>query len=260
VSDTRIDHPDITQIDEIPGRIKAIIIRSDLCVAFAGKADSAIDAIRNVARRSGSHDETAAILAGESGVDADAPDFMVASIAPHRLSVVSHGYVREASDEDWIGDPEAASRFSFYKTLAPSFGDDPDAVFGAAQRAFRRVVDDVRVTTVGGIAINVMSGREGFVYLGSASVHYPPQTLQSGGGALSFGTAAHGGLAYSVMTSEVPGTAVLAVFMPQGQLGYVYAPLEWDRAVLIKGVSQIQFAASIRQQFGITIRGPGIDY
>ena len=47
LSDTRITHPDVTQIEETPGRLKLITLSPLICVGYAGQANLAIDHLKN---------------------------------------------------------------------------------------------------------------------------------------------------------------------------------------------------------------------
>jgi hypothetical protein len=80
LSDIRISHPDATQVEELPGRLKIVVLSPTLAVAYAGAADYALDTIRGV-HAAGQLDLHAAIqtLRDASARQPELVDFLVSS-------------------------------------------------------------------------------------------------------------------------------------------------------------------------------------
>jgi hypothetical protein len=85
LSDTRISHPDVTQEEEVPGRLKIITVRPDLCVAYSGRANFAIDTVRSVASDPGCNFESAlSILLAAHGESRREVEFIAARVLAQR--------------------------------------------------------------------------------------------------------------------------------------------------------------------------------
>jgi hypothetical protein len=113
LTDTRISHPDVTQVEEIPGRLKIVVLNSSLCVAYAGAANLGVDSIRRVAARPGVNVTIAAdILRNVTQQAQGAVDFLLASSGPPAtLLRISGGQTTEVLTQTWIGDSDGASLF-----------------------------------------------------------------------------------------------------------------------------------------------------
>jgi hypothetical protein len=256
LSDTRISHPDVTQVEEIPGRLKVVVIRRDLCVAYAGSANAGIDAIRGL---SGLTSTEAIDCLRQVNIDSgDAIDFIVGSTRPAPLLVkIQAGHATEVVSESWIGDAEAAAVFQHSKDHAPV---PPDAVdfepLVRSLRAFQAVIGDSAAPTVAGLHIRAASTAAGFSYLDEARAYYPSQTILSGVATpLSFGAAADGGFAYTLLVPREACVPIVAVHFFQGRLGYVYAPLEADRPERVLAVSHDALRKHVRERYGVEVQG-----
>lgn len=250
LSDTRISHPDVTQVEEIPGRLKIIIVHARLCIAYAGAADYAIDTIRDAARASAMSAVKAAQALREANVaSGNAIEFLVGSIEPEAtLLTIRAGRISEVDAEDCIGDTDSAAAYRRAKNGSGSLSD--------CLRAFSGVIANPALPCVGGLLVRAMSTTLGFIYADEATAYYPSQAIPSGVETpLRFGGPAEGGFAYTLLVPRIPGVPVVAVHFYQGRLGYVYAPLSTDRPVPIRDVDHESLRMEVLRRFGVELQG-----
>src|SRR5689334_7450087 len=262
LADTRISHPDITQVEEIPGRLKLITLGSDICVGYAGAADRAIDIVNGLPPSPRGF--TAVVEELERATDDGAIDFLAACSTDRHLLRISNGRRLLVEEEIWIGDTDAGKEYENLEVRsASSFAIE--AKFGPhlarvarASDAFSKVVIEHRTPTVGGIVVRVGSRPEEFRYAEAAMAYLPPQRIRSGVATrLRFGGAPEGGFSYSLMAPDAPGFALLGLYVLQGSIGFVYAPMHNENPAKVSNVSQKGFREYVRSHYGVSIDGPG---
>jgi len=258
LSDTRISHPDVTQVEDIPGRLKLVLLGPDISVAYAGTADYSLDLVRR-APVSASLDETLRYFNTAHVASGKRVDFVVSCASTRGLYCVREGGVEIVHSECWIGDAEAFEEYSRRKEAAvvpPGNLTDVERISRALQ-AFMGVVQDRVVPTVSGLMVRVGSRPEGFVYLSHATAYYPTQAIPSGVlTPLSFGGAPQGGFAYTLLVPHAPGVSIVAAHFFQGALGFVYAPLLTDKPIQVANVSHQELQQIVLQEFGAIVDGP----
>ena len=229
LSDTMISDAHLGRTDAIPGRLKAITINDHLSIAYAGHSDPALNIARQIPgiyRSSGLIGVLESLRQGTACEGHDV-DFIVASHDPGtELRRIWSGQISDSLNETCIGNcailPEVMSRFtpaSDGRTSARNF-----------RLAFINAFTNRRVhlgTGVGGFPIVLQAAPEGHLYKG--------HTLNE-----SWKPIGPGGTTYEdendLLTGEwsfrhdllVPkraGLAVIGVEVPQGKIGFVYAPL-----------------------------------
>jgi hypothetical protein len=260
LSDTRISHPDVTQVEEIPGRLKIVILRPNLCVGYAGRANYAIDTVRTLA--SAAHVSAAQATATLQAANVESRreiDFLVACTEPAlSLIAIQDGHATEVGNEAWIGDADGAQAYLRFKQSLPVPQDlsEIDERLVRTITGFSQIVTERTVPTVAGLVIRAGSTMNGFSYLPEARAYCPKQSIPSGiETALHFGRAAEGGFAYTLLVPTVPGQPLLAVHFYQGSLGYVYAPLQADRPVEVTNVTHAGLCAFVLKEYGIEVEG-----
>lgn len=256
-SDTLIAHPDVTQAEELPGRLKLIVLNPSICLGYAGPTNRAIDAIRSLAGKGLSFSETVGALqtASEDGEI----DFLAAqSIPTLELTKIERGRSTSVAAEAWIGDAEGAKDYQQRAISARRLAyPDPDmAILGPATSAFNALVQERTVESVGGLPIRATSRPDGFHYLDQALAYYPPQTIPPGvSTTLTFGGPAEGGFAYSVLVPNQAGVPIVAVHFFQGRLGYVYAPLDQDKPLEVPNVTHSDLGDFVAARYGYRVDG-----
>lgn len=259
ISDTRITHPDTTQIEEIPGRLKLVALSPAICVGYAGRAAPAIDRIRATPHRdASSFDAVVAHLRTEPECD-----FLVAEAGrPFRQASITDGVVREG-ELVWIGEADAWAAFEVVRPTvpAPIYGDPYDREPGdhfmtAVRTAYQRVFGDAACTTVAGFEMRIGSRGSGFRYLpqaGFSAVNLSGQLNEST--AQQHSTAAAGAFSYTILTPTEPGVALVAVYISQPQLGYVYLPLRHDQPIEVRQTDHETLVSHVRTEYGVVVDG-----
>ena len=253
LSDTRITHPDVTQIEEIPGRLKLISLSSTICVGYAGPATAAIDHIRTTPSDiRGSFEHLIPYLQAESQCD-----FLLADSRSLRLATVKGGVALETAPA-YVGDDDAWAAFLAARDgVVQADSTDPEsATLSSAMTAFASVMRDRSHPTVAGFQLRVGSRGDGFHYLLAAGAYLVnligplnPST------APQHSDAAAGAYSYTVLAPREAGHPVVAVHLYQGQLGFVYAPLKHDTPVEVPNVDHMGLQQYVRQHYGIEVDG-----
>lgn len=262
LADTRISHPDVTQVEEVPGRLKLITLSPFIAVGYAGGSDYALDTIRRAKAvkplTAGGIVPVLLEASREPGGEG-LVDFIFAAIEPEMsLVVIRNGDAIKVGREGWIGDADAASAFHQQQaTIAMPDVTDPEMRhISRALQAFHAVIARPATASVGGLEVRVGSSPGGFRYLPGAMMYMPSQAVPSGQWTtLHFGGRAEGGFGYSLLVPEQPGEAVLAVHFFQGQLGFIYAPLLADRPTQVTNVSHEQLRNVVLERYGVNVNG-----
>lgn len=257
ICDSQISRPDAPHDDVIPGRLKLVLLDFNTCIGFAGQPDVAIDAIR-LARHTEDYDSLAGALLEVNRRSHNRVDFLVARFDPPRLEKISNGQQYSAGRCYWIGDPDAVNVFSDLLDSMPAVeSENPDyARAGQIHMAFAQLLRDDTARTVGGLSFTVAPDRDGFRYAPEIGVFYPPQSIPSGDPTtLRFGTAEHGGYAFSTYTSNAPGIPAVGVYFLQGRNGCLYLPLEADEAEWFSGMTQEEFRDAVSTRAGAQLIG-----
>jgi hypothetical protein len=260
--DSLITNRDVVRPNDIPGRLKSIVLSRDLCVSFAGRADAALDAIRQLYPSTGSRLD-ASLLVDElyethkaSGGEID---FLVCSLGlGGRFVKIAGDSVAEGADRYWIGDPAAVSEFQrqFDLSVPPQNASPDHKATSRSLDAFSSLLRETRLPTVGGFRFHVASVSGAFQYMDEAASYYPTQDIPSGvATALRFGGPAEGGFAYSVLTPDQAGVPIVGVHLYQGRLGLLYDPLNHDDAIQIPNVSHKEFREKVLALCGVSIDG-----
>lgn len=247
--------------DRIPGQLKAVVVRSDVSIAFAGRFAPAIDAIRFAAaelERGAGLDEIYRHLSHASCDDSC--EFIVAS---HRgaaeLRKIHSGRLAGDQPFHWLGDPSPLRAIEALKAKRGStifLGDglpdgcDPEAhdfsgdfiSLFAARPSFN--------STVGGLPIVLHAYPEGHEY-GNYAASYAPGPITVGGPPHPEALAP-GGDVYScnILGFAPPGIGMLAAYLPEARAGYIYAPLQQDEVAVLRSVSMQEVVDALKRQSG----------
>lgn len=237
------------------GILKAVTLSPDLCVAFAGPVEAAVDAVREVAQVPASLDDVTPFLARAS---TSGPDFLVVSSVPPRIVRVRAGVVEADLAAAWIGDQDAFSAFQALALDESQVAHMPAEyrLQAAVVTAFMQLVGgDVKSVGEAAVIVSTLADRH-LHYQPGAVAFAAPQTIPSGEWTtIRFGSAAEGGHAYSVLTPTAPGPGALGLHFHQGQLGLLYHPLHDRLPVAYPNMSHDEFRAAVLADFGLDIQG-----
>jgi hypothetical protein len=267
VSDLRVTDPDEIRRGYPYGVLKAIVLAPDLCVAFAGSVDEALDAVTSlpIPASSEAFPEIAEALAARTRRGRRSAEYLVASSNPPRLARIRDGIV-EQSRSTWIGDLAAFNEYQRIfldparprPTLPAGQLQPPElAVVGSMSMAMGELVRSEAVPSVGESAILLRTTEASvFQYQTLAMVQASPQSIPSGvRTTMRFGSAAEGGFAFSMLTPTEPGAAVIGIYFAQGRVGLLYQPLASRYPVSYAPVSHDEFRTIVRENHGVDIQG-----
>jgi hypothetical protein len=260
-SDTQISDGLGGPSNPIPGTLKLLILKHDLCVGYAGPTALALGHIREVVRQRVPSLELTEVVRAlfDIHVRTDgAVEFLVASsLGMPALQKIAGGIVSTQAAQYWVGDAMAATHFANLERQqvnASNVGANCSAMIAALDSLIAGNV----APSVGGLPIlaRFSAGRFGY---GSSIQMAPPQQGFPGAGLWSVypGTAASGGYSYVILPPTTPRPQ-LAVHFAQARFGYLYSPIDLDEPLTFNDVSHEEFVARIRAEHGIEVSGPRI--
>jgi hypothetical protein len=251
VSDTCITFGDGRKRTPELRALKTPILRSDLCVGFAGNlavADEAVSALPDTVRdRNAIVAHFLASHLRHSGSDVNGTDFIVAFGPPDSHFVAIKGGVASRMTSAWIGAATAFARFQEYSlwvrvpsllsptTLpnghivmqmnileCPDNADDNGKLLGQMHSAMLGVVND-GLAGVNGFAVPVSFVRGRFRFVDYATLLSHPIQLPQELSPLPTATTAQGGYAISFSGDDEDQTPFCAsVYCPLGNFGVLF--------------------------------------
>ncbi|MHC4048666.1 hypothetical protein [Bradyrhizobium sp. 25ACV] len=266
IADTMISSRSAAKKDIIPGRVKAVVLAEHVSAAYAGSVDHALPALQRAAQIARSNARIEDIIEPLRSTNAETAhdeelvtEFLIAS---HRdgiamMKVWRGGEITRSDSLLWIGEPSVADALVSLESAAPTPIGWPDEVrlnWVAAQF----LGDPTRFVDkhVGGFFVTLLASPVGHTYQDMAGATLCNDLRLSGATADD-----SGGLKvyhYQVLHGFWRGAAVLAVYLPQPKLGFLYRPLSMDRpADVIGNTSPEELLGLIRNEataMGATIR------
>jgi len=266
-ADTRVSHPDVTQVEQLPGRLKLLVLHAYLCIGYAGSADYAIDTIRALKIDPESElNDTALVsllpLLAEASADGRV-EFLIAAYIRDRgtiLLTVAERTVFRYREMTWIGDEDAIHAIvnRMGRIRIEFRPEDPRGLRFTFQLAaeFASIVHDHVVDSVGGIPIAVELQPAGFRYMQTIGSFFPLDDQPANYvPPVVFGSASDGGFAYTVLVPQQMATAVVGVHFHQGRIGYLYLPMQQDRPRTYADVTCEEFRRRVHQDEGLVLLG-----
>jgi hypothetical protein len=283
-SDMRITDRDATRRGYFHAALKLVALRPTLCIAYAGNAGFALEAIRDVVRHDLGPGEATQYLASRSDQTAD---FLIASLRPPKLVAIKDSRVQERASA-WLGDRDAFAEYQRHyhreRWLPPTqlFGSADHAedieVASRMSHAMQAVVhgsyfkteggEEFRAAprggchqTVGEAAVAVVPRAEDglfkYIELTRAEASWQEQPLPTGLGVAlpDWGSAERGAFSYSMLTSQQPGVAAIGLYFYEGRLGVLYAPLILDGPEKYAKTTPQAFVELVRLRRGISLMG-----
>jgi hypothetical protein len=276
LSDIRVSHPEERR-DGLPyGVLKAVLLNANVCACFAGSVGLGAPAVAELAQNGDglSAEEAVKALDAVHQRNVENSEFVVARHNPPAIWKIANKRVQDGLTSAWIGDQAAFARFQeLALSPSPSFplppGLDPDVQRQISERqdfsklsdAFRGVISDPALTSVGDLCVAVSPDPEGFSYLPYMEMDngLNPPSLAVGPGEevnlLRAGTAAIGAFAFSLLVPVDPGVGMVAVHVLQASLGYVYYPAASLEALVFKDVTAPKLIERIGETYGVVVSG-----
>ncbi len=260
ISDSKITNPTAIRSWPMTDALKALVLRPDLCVCFAGNVRKAEKALEWVRKELQTEDyDLSAILQllvrasvdGESGIPIT--DFIVATLRSNiSIHMIKDGRLESNVRTAWIGDYDAFCAFQEYCNSPDvsrlSLAEYPEELkkyvtVTNMTEAFRRVLSDSRFPSVDNFLISVTSrpaGATGFAYLASANMEAP-------------GTSAQGGYSYSILPSKCSGIAVIGLYFNQGQFGALIYPQKYEDPIIYPRMTMVEFIKKVMDEHNIDL-------
>ncbi|MBR0966115.1 hypothetical protein JQ554_18065 [Bradyrhizobium diazoefficiens] len=237
IADTIISSRSAAKKDIIPGRVKAVILAEDVSAAYAGSVYHALPALQRAAQIARSNGRIEDIIEPLRATNAETvhdeeleTEFLIAS---HRdgvamMKVWRGGEITRGDALLWIGEPSVADALVSLESAAPTPLGWPDEVrlnWTAAQL----LGDPTRfvLKNVGGFFVTLLASPVGHTYQDMAGAALCNDLRLSG--ATPDDSGVLGIYHYQVLHGFWRGAAVLAVYLPQPKLGFLYRPLSMDR-------------------------------
>lgn len=252
MSDTAIFNKNAAHPNALPGRLKAVVLRQDLTISYAGLSSQALDAIREVRRLDLSPADAVDALQSACRRYPDELDFLLCShenrTSPRLVKITSAG-VYEGADQYWIGHVESAQALAKHPLEDHYSGAQLVDFQSASERQFvDRFFDYMqksRDPNIGGAVVNCLCSEFGHCYQDhvgdmcwepfSISDLNPPEvrsTLERSG---------RGSFVYHLYCPAERGVALVGFYMPQPGIGYLYVPLTHDDPILVQASSEADF-------------------
>lgn len=252
MADTAITDPNSHKPNIIPGRLKAVVIGSHVSVAYAGRSAAGTDAVREARKKLQSSGDVEKVIQGLCSItEEDDCDFILAShLRGPELRKISSGSISGSQQFQWAGDHELVGKLTAAMEQTrenPNSYVDEEATF---LTAFSNILlQNVRPTTVtGGMPINLFASPCGHTYQAMAfsCMNRPirlgkPEAEQEahlGGGDVYRGR---------VVNTDFRGAGVVGIFFDEGNVGYVYSPLEWDDPLHLNSTSEEHVRAEVEK-------------
>lgn len=251
MSDTAISNRDAAHPNVIPGRLKSVVINTQLTVAYAGLSSQALDAIRSVHKFKLSTSDAINALLEASCRHGGEVDFLLCShedTSHPRLVKIADSTVYEGADYYWIGNSESARALARYDTSDRHPENAPDYQAPAEREFTHRFFEymhHVRDPHVGGAIVNCLCSDHGHCYQDHGAVHHwepitipDPTPLEAKAALHRSGRAS---FADHVYCPAERGVALVGFYMEQPGFGHLHIPLERDDPIPVSASSQAEF-------------------
>lgn len=240
LSDSMISDRDAPRDSVIPGQLKTIVLNDRISISYSGSVNEAVHKIREIRRemfKGVSLDKILDPLAKFTLDKNGKVDFIVAShISTPRLYKIANGKIYKEFDCYWIGDAEAANlvqqQIDEYNEVVeglPEYISQEEYKFSTA---FRKLVEEHQVPTVGGIMFESIGSPYGYCYQNfSMTVAWDAIPLddrfdeQAQRAYEKTGTECY---KLATLSADERGLAVTGAYFDQNEIGFIYSPLDSD--------------------------------
>ncbi|WP_157158798.1 hypothetical protein [Bradyrhizobium genomosp. III] len=268
-TDTMIHDEAAAERNLIPGRVKAIVLCEDVSVAYAGTVGHALPAVQEAAAiaRGGRRIEDVIKPLRNASAESAArgeefrTEFLVAS---HRSRVAmfkiwKDGLITENDDRLWIGQPDIVTAIENLEADTPTASAHSATIpfITPEEHRFTCAINQIAVqparflsSKVGGFMITVLASPFGHTYqhvlgatilqdmeFGKAESEEQHVERQAG---MNYYT-------YQILANFWRGAAVVAAYLDQPKLGFLYHPLEWDGVETFKETTAEELLGRVRE-------------
>lgn len=254
--------------------LKAIVLREDVCICFAGEIALGLAGARRAAAVLGagaSLDSLPQVLGEFATRGPRMVEFIVASCRPgQQLWRITTAGVEEHLSTAWIGDEAAFEAFqrARYEATRSASLEDADQRRTEGQRAgivlgraMEAVIDDAQVASVYGFCVTVACTDEGFRYMDAAKAFLGrPVSIPSDEETVIpfLQPVQDGAYHFAIVPPKNPGVPVLGISFANARLAFLLLPLEFDEPEVITDVPAREFVSRIRADYGIEMNEPMI--
>jgi len=242
--------------------LKAIALRHDLCVAYAGRAEDALEAINALPATTDvplALDLVEKMLLEAHEKGEQQTDFLVAASGPRAsLSKISEGGITR-HQRAFLGSVEAYDHF--HRVYVENTDPDltPAQQLGAQlESAMEQVIEDPSDETVNGLCVRLASDYGGFRYLGSTVLLDAHVEIAAGAEPgvvypIRFAGTAEGAHRYAISGPAEAGIGALAIYMQPGNLGLLLYPKASLYPIQVTDVTHKDFFTWVREEHGIKL-------
>jgi hypothetical protein len=243
-------------MNQIPGRLKSIVMNSALTVSYAGLSLQAIDAIRRLhAMQQLTTDFAIEFLAEASTKLNGEIAFLVCSHESReypRLIKIEGNQVSEGKDIYWIGNQASANALA--RVELPAMQDERAGDYFSLEerqftRRFHHYLGHAADSAVGGMVINCLASPFGHCYQDHYGVYVDrmtiPDSVEPSVRARMNEAGMNGHFKYAVMSTAQRGLALVGTFFEQARIGYIYEPILRDDPEKVEASGQLEFQTNL---------------
>lgn len=250
MSDTAIYNRDAVRRDVIPGRLKCIVLNSELTVAYAGLSSQALDVIRQAKRERLNANQTAELLVCASDRYGGEIDFLLCSHEDKtnpRLLKIADSRVYEGANYYWIGNAASARALASYEcnyTDSENAADFQSANEREFTHRFFEYMHNNADPHIGGAIVNCLCSSYGHCYQDHAGAHswniVLPNT-DSPDVTAALHRTGRDSFSYHVYSPADRGIALVGFYMEQPCVGFLHIPLRQDDPVAVFAKTEAEF-------------------
>jgi hypothetical protein len=254
--------PGTTRAAAIPAlTLKPVVLHPGLCVAYAGRAEDALAAVRALRIKPEAPlaldaiEESLLKSHASSGQEADFP---IACLEPTvTLTKISGGRITR-HERAFLGPPNAYDEFHQACVANQDPDLSPKQQLGEQLRvAMERVIDSPVVPSVGGFCVRVASDDAMFRYRASIAisgrVEIGPDAIPGVVYPLPTAGTGEGGYRYAMSGPVKAGIGALGIYLQPGDLGMLLYPKVSLNPIQLTGATHDEFLQWVQEEFGFSL-------
>ncbi|MCS3728732.1 hypothetical protein [Bradyrhizobium betae] len=268
-TDTMIHDEATAKRNLIPGRVKAIVLCEDVSVAYAGTVGYALPAIQEAAAiaRGGRRIEDVIRPLRNACAESAArgekfqTEFLVAS---HRsratmFKIWKDGLITENNDRLWIGQPDVVTAIESIEAETPTGLAHSTTIpfMPPEEHRFTSAINQIATqparflsSSVGGFMITVLASPFGHTYqhiVGATMLQDIEFDKARGEEQHAEQQTGINYYTYQILANFWRGAAVVAAYLEQPRLGFLYRPLEWDGVETFRETTAEELLGRVRE-------------
>src|ERR1044071_689492 len=271
-SDTKLTSPEELLKGVNNSVLKAVTLRPDLCICFAGRIGPAQVALENLDRIIGKAvfdlEEVLEYLRQVHLETEHVTDFIIATLSPKpALYRIRNGKVERDLDMCWIGDQDAFSTYQRFFSEMPILDRDDVSpqmaeilnIILRMHMAFIKLVESGKHASVGEFMIEIGTNPgEGFYHEG-IHIGHPgalallqpiddPEKIREW-------AAASGSYSFSILAPDKAGIGAIGIHFYEGNFGALFYPVKSKTTILVRDVDVDEFKKAVSDKFGVCLEG-----